>query len=173
MEKKNTKCIPFNNFLSVYMLLKKPRKVINGYRKASMARTHNQNREFSPAKGTVVQKGTLRSSENAIKDKYRAKVCSQSFPIKTLGEHQVPEVPNQKQIKSYAQHSHGTPLHLLFVRQTEAATHSQRLSVRPYELPILLVSNSHTEKNIASAKPNESPTTPPRFLCFKARLTRL
>jgi len=35
-----------------------------------------------------------------------------------------------------------------------------------------LVSNSHTEKSIASAKPNKSPTTPPKFLCFKAWLTR-
>lgn len=83
-----------------------------------------------------------------------------------------PEVPNQKQIKSHAYHSHGTPHHLLFACQTEAATHSQRLSVRPCELPILLVSNSHTEKNTASAKPNKSPTTSPKFLCFKARLTR-
>lgn len=70
------------------MLLKKPRKVISGYRKASMPGTHNQNRDFSPAKGIGVQKGTIGSSENAIKDKYGAKVCSQSLPTKTLGEHQ-------------------------------------------------------------------------------------
>lgn len=44
--------------------------------------------DFSPAKGIGVQRGTIRSSENAIKDKYRPKVCSQSLPIKTLGEHQ-------------------------------------------------------------------------------------